>query len=161
MAAMGMPPPSVLETDKMSGAIRWRTSARLGFAAGICFPSRITIAMVSFWLNLFLSFTQGAVAENADVYTLILQPGKSYLREEACSSKISASRSGASPPVSRSALAVEGKAALTQLSPLRNRQLQCRSVLSSLFPWVLPQKKSKNHSLSQSSTHFPMVSLLG
>jgi len=46
--------------------------------------------MVSFWLNLFLSFIQGAVAENADASTLILQPGKSYLREEACSSKISA-----------------------------------------------------------------------
>ena len=31
--------------------------------------------MVSFWLNLFLSFTNGAVAENSDAYIVILQPG--------------------------------------------------------------------------------------
>src|SRR5438270_12382089 len=133
---MGMPPPSVLETDKMSGAIRWRTSSRLGFAAGICFPSRITIAMVSFWLNLFLSFTQGAVAENADAYTLILQPGKSYLREEACSSKISAVRWKWSNR-SRQASNPSSRCALNQTTP-------CPGYLAYLF-----QRSNREHSIEE------------
>src|SRR5258706_5956274 len=50
---------------------------------------------------------------------------------------------------------------IVHVQPQFHNEEYLLSVLSSLFPWVLPQKKSKNHSLSQSSSHFPMVSLLG
>jgi hypothetical protein len=75
---------------RVSSAIRPRTSPWLGSAARICFTSRINIAMVSFWFNLFLSITDSVVAENSVAYIVILQPGEPYWREEACCSKMSA-----------------------------------------------------------------------
>src|SRR5260221_10516111 len=73
----------------MRSAIRSSTSPSLGSATRICFTSRINIAIVSFWFNLFLSFTYCAVAENSDAYIVILQPGEPYWRGEACCSKMS------------------------------------------------------------------------